>query len=91
MRTPEAIVKKALDAKLKSMGAYNFSPVQSGRGKRTVDRLVCVGGYFWGIEAKAAGEKPTALQRKILDDIKAAGGVAAIVTLDGDRLIWEFL
>ena len=91
MGTPEHAVKKALDAYLKTLNAYVFAPVQSGRGRRTVDRLACLCGHFWGIEAKAPGEKPTALQLKILKDIKAVGGVAAIVTLDGKRLVWEFL
>ena len=91
--TPEGKVKKALDAYLKSQKVYVFAPVQTGRGKRTVDRVCCVDGYFIGIEAKAtADKKPTALQMKTLKDIKAAGGKAMIVWFDkNERLIWECL
>jgi hypothetical protein len=90
--TPEGKVKKALDAELKRMGAYNFAPVQKGFGQRTIDRLACVGGRFWGIECKAGSEQPTALQRECLRQIKAAGGCAAVVHLDENNvLVWEFL
>jgi hypothetical protein len=90
--TPEHAVKKALDAELERMGAYNFAPVQKGFGRRTIDRLACIDGKFWGIECKAGDEQPTALQRECLRQIKAAGGYAAVVRLDvNGKLLWEFL
>jgi hypothetical protein len=40
---------------------------------------VCLHGKFFGIECKANGGKPTALQLKHLDDIRKAGGVALLI------------
>jgi len=34
---------------------------------------------FFGIECKAKGNKPTALQQKNLDEITKAGGIALVI------------
>ncbi len=74
--TPEGELKKKYRAYLKQIGAYDFAPVQTGYGKRTIDDLCCIKGRFVGMEAKAPGEEPTPLQYRCMEDIKKAGGVA---------------
>jgi hypothetical protein len=78
--TPEGAVKKEIKEALKAHGAYFFMPVPTGLGKRTVDFLVCFNGRFLAIEAKAPGKTATALQRKTLREISAAGGIAVTAT-----------
>lgn len=47
----------------------------------TSDLLVCLPwGRFAAIEVKKPGEKPTDLQRAFLESVRAAGGVAMVVT-----------
>ena len=57
-------------------------PVPSGYGKATIDYFCCVTGIFLGIEAKAPGEKPTARQEAVLEDIRRAGGSTFVVSDD---------
>lgn len=76
MLTPEARIKKKVRIKLRAIGAYIFSPVQMGMGMPTLDDLCCVAGKFVGIEYKALGKYPTPRQRKTMDDIRRAGGIA---------------
>lgn len=81
--TPEAKVKKVVVKYLKELGAYYFYPVTGGFGRSGVpDIIVCYKGLFFGIECKAGKGKPTALQQKNLDDIKAAGGFDWVVNED---------
>jgi len=69
-------VKKVLN----EIGAYYTMPVTSGYGNSGVpDFLICLRGKFYGIECKANGGKPTALQLKHHDDIRKAGGVALVI------------
>lgn len=78
--TPEAKVKKTVVKYLKEMDAYYFYPVTGGFGRSGVpDIVACYKGLFFGIECKAGKGKPTALQQKNLDDIKAAGGFDWVV------------
>ena len=78
--TPEGKVKKKVKQVLLEMGAYYAMPIGTGFGNAGVpDFLVCHKGAFIGIETKANGNKPTALQLKNLADIEAAGGRALIV------------
>lgn len=78
--TPEAKVKKRVKEILNDMGAYYAMPVGTGFGNSGVpDFLVCKEGLFYGIECKANGGKPTALQLKHLDDIRKAGGIALVI------------
>jgi hypothetical protein len=84
MSTPESLVKKKVVALLKSVDAYYFSPVTGGFGRSGVpDIVACVNGWFVGIECKAGGNKPTALQQKNLEEILLAGGVSYVVNEDG--------
>lgn len=44
------------------------------------DIIACIGGRFFGFEVKQPTGRLTALQRATLEKIRAAGGVAAMVT-----------
>lgn len=78
--TPEAKVKAKVVAQLKKLGAYYFYPVTSGYGASGVPDIVgCYRGRFFGIECKANGNKPTALQQMNLDKIAAQGGIALVI------------
>ena len=78
--TPEAKVKKKVVAILKELRAYYFYPVTGGYGASGVPDIVgCYNGKFFGIECKAGSNKPTALQQKNVDNIKAMGGIALVV------------
>lgn len=78
--TPEAKVKKKVVAILKELRAYYFYPVTGGYGSSGVPDIVgCHNGRFFGIECKAGTNKPTPLQQKNLDAIKAMGGIALLI------------
>jgi hypothetical protein len=78
--TPEAKVKKVVVQHLKDMKAYYFYPVTGGFGGSGVPDIVgCYKGMFFGIECKAGGNKPTALQKKNLSDIATSGGIALVI------------
>jgi Holliday junction resolvase len=81
--TPEAKVKRKVVAQLKELGAYYFYPVTGGYGRSGVpDVIGCYKGLFFGIECKAGKNKPTPLQQKNLEEIRAAGGLDMIVNED---------
>ena len=78
--TPEAKVKKKVTSILKELRAYYFYPVTGGYGSSGVPDIVgCHNGRFFGIECKAGTNKPTPLQQKNLDAIKAMGGIALLI------------
>ena len=78
--TPEAKVKAKVKKILVELGCYYAMPVTGGFGNSGVpDFLICKQGLFYGIECKANGGKPTALQLKHLDDIRKAGGIALVI------------
>ena len=78
--TPEGKVKKRVKEIINDVGAYYAMPVGTGFGNSGVpDFLVCKHGRFYGIECKANGNKPTALQWKHIDDIRKAGGIALVI------------
>jgi pantoate kinase len=82
-QTPEAKVKAKIKAILKSYDAYYAMPIGTGYGNSGVpDFLVCLGGEFLAIEAKAGKNAPTALQLKNLDAVVSAGGRALVINED---------
>ena len=91
--TPEAKVKKKVVAQLKEMGAYYFYPVTGGYGFSGVPDIVgCYKGIFFGIECKAGGNKPTALQDKNLTDIRKQKGIAVVINeenIDSVKAIFD--
>lgn len=79
-KTPEAKVKDKIKGLLKQVGAYYTMPVMTGMASNgTPDFVVCHCCQFIGIEAKAAGGKPTELQKVRLREIMAAGGIALVI------------
>ena len=83
MATPESRVKAKVKKLLKEHGAYQFWPVQTGYGAKTLDCLACHRGYFVAIETKAPGKKPTDLQWVTVEQIQMSGGIAMVVDGDG--------
>ena len=90
--TPEVKVKRKVVAQLKELGAYYFYPVTGGYGASGVPDIVgCYHGKFFGIECKAGKNKPTPLQQKNLDGIKAMGGIALVINEDNIHQVKEAL
>ena len=78
--TPEGKVKAQIKRIVAEAGAYYAMPMGTGFGNAGVpDFLICHKGEFIAVEAKANGNKPTALQEKHLNDIRIAGGIALVV------------
>lgn len=92
MSTPEKKVKDKVKAILKELGAYYFMPATHGFGSSGVpDIVACLHGSFIGIEVKANGNKPTALQVKNLHQIANAGGLAICVDETGIDTLKEVI
>lgn len=73
--TPEAKVKARVRAKLDGMRVWYFMPVSNGMGRHGIpDFICCINGRFVAIECKAGKGEVTALQRRELERIEAAGG-----------------
>lgn len=90
--TPEGKVKAKVKKVLSEVGAYYAMPMGTGYGNAGVpDFLVCFRGRFIGIECKANGGKPTALQLKNLADIESAGGLAFIIDENNVANLRNFL
>jgi hypothetical protein len=84
MPTPESKVKDKVKKLLAAHGAYHFMPATHGYGSSGVpDIAACLHGRFIGIECKANGGKPTALQLKNLRELSSAGGIAVLVDETG--------
>jgi hypothetical protein len=79
--TPEAKVKRAISALLKSYGdaLYYEMPVPTGFGKSGLDYHGCKGGRYFAIEAKAPGKKPTPRQIETIRKIVLSGGRVFII------------
>lgn len=78
--TPEGKVKAKVKKVLGEIGAYYAMPMGSGWGNSGVpDFLACYQGRFIGIECKAGGNDPTALQESNLKAIQKAGGNALVI------------
>ena len=78
--TPERKVKDKVRKVLTDLNAYYAMPIGTGYGNAGVpDFLVCYRGRFIGIECKAQGNKPTALQLKNFKDIESAGGTVWLI------------
>ena len=80
MATPEKKVKIKVKSILDKVGAYHCMPATGGYGASGVpDIIACYKGNFIGIECKANGNKPTALQNKHLYNIKKAQGYSMVI------------
>lgn len=74
--TPEGKIKRKLKNMLVRLGVWHFFPSAGPMGKSGIPDVICiVNGLFVGIECKADEKKqPSALQDKIGEQIKQAGG-----------------
>ena len=78
--TPEGLVKRKTVDTLVLLKTFYFFPTTGGFGRSGVPDIVgCYKGTFFGIECKAQGNKPTALQQAQINAINATGGVAFVV------------
>jgi pantoate kinase len=92
MATPEVLVKKKIRKILDEVGVYYAMPIGTGYGNSGVpDFLVCAGGKFVGIEAKAGKGKTTALQESHLSRIRSAGGTAVVINEDNLHTLKELI
>ena len=90
--TPEGKVKKKVVDVLKAQGAYYFFPATGGYGRSGVpDIVACLKGQFIGIECKAGGNQPTALQESELQKIRDAGGWAFVINEDTVKELQSWL
>lgn len=77
--TPEGAVKKKVTALLNEAGCYHHMPVPGGFGGTTLDYIGCHYGFFFGIETKAPGKKPTERQEVIIKMIQRARGETFVI------------
>jgi hypothetical protein len=90
--TPEGKIKAKVKTVLKELDAYYAMPATGGYGSSGVpDFLICKAGRFYGIECKANGGKPTALQLSNLKKIEEAGGVSLVVDESNINQLKELL
>src|SRR5215211_7187851 len=88
MATPEGKIKDKVKKILKTYeNLYYEMPVPSGYGKSGLDFTCCFCGWFFVIETKAPGKKPTALQELTMRKVWQAGGVAFVI--DGEQGLRE--
>jgi hypothetical protein len=86
--TPEGKIKEQVKALLKKHKVFYFMPVSNGFGKHGIPDFICShNGHFLGLETKAEGKKPTALQVKCMKEIEDAGGKCFVV--DSQKMIEE--
>ena len=78
--TPEKKVKEKIKQILKARGAVYCMPMGTGYGSAGVsDFIVCDGGHFIAIEAKAGKGTTTALQDKWLAEVEDSGGKSLVI------------
>jgi Holliday junction resolvase len=84
--TPEAKIKRKVTTLLKDLGVWYFFPANNGFGKSGIPDIIAIAnGVFVGIECKAdPSKKPTVLQQKCGEEIRAAGGMWFLVRCDED-------
>jgi hypothetical protein len=93
--TPEGKVKAAVKKYLQAQGVWFWMPVSNGMGQVGIpDFICCFNGSFIAIETKAPGKlsNVTANQQRVIDEIKAHGGLALVVdSIDSIVPIIEYL
>ena len=83
MATPESRVKAKVTKILKEYKSdlYYEMPVPGGFGKSGLDYTGCIAGYFFAVETKAPGGKPTSRQNQTIAAMRRAG--AQVFVIDG--------
>lgn len=78
--TPEAKVKRKINAAFEAHGAHWVDFIGSQYAANGIsDKLACVKGRFFAVEAKAGDNMPTALQIKYLREVHEDGGCALVI------------
>lgn len=79
--TPEGKVKKIVKEVLEKFGRDidGFWPVPSGLGESHLDYVGNCRGWFFAIETKAPGNKPTARQEWRIRNINQSGGKVFVI------------
>lgn len=84
--TPEGWEKKEIDAFLKKLGTqhvYVIKTITMGYGKSGAgDYALCLSGAFWNVEVKRPGKDPTEIQKRRMNEVRAAGGHAVAGTAE---------
>ena len=83
MMTPEGEVKAKVKELLKQYGCYQHWPVMNGMGAPTLDCIGCYENYFFALETKAPGKKPTPRQEVTMKAMRDAG--AQVFVVDGSE------
>lgn len=79
----EKAFEKQVKEFLKDQGCWVLKTWSNGIQREGVpDLLVCVNGWFVGVELKAANGKPSALQLWNIEQIRAADGIAIVLYPD---------
>lgn len=78
-RNVKDAVKKVLTSSKRSAIYFNM-PVPAGYGTPTLDFIGCYMGYFFAVETKAPGKKPTARQNATIFEMEQTG--AAVFVID---------
>ncbi|WP_396328535.1 hypothetical protein [Burkholderia anthina] len=84
--TPEGKIKAKVKLLLKAFNVYQHWPVLRGEGSPTLDCNACAGGYYFTIETKAEGKRPTARQQITMAEASAAGAFVFVVSDDESLL-----
>lgn len=87
--TPEGKIKARLKKLLNLYGVYYHMPVVNGMGSPSLDFICCVAGYFFAIETKAPGGKPTPRQSLTMQAMRDAGGFVFLVAKDEHFVVLE--
>lgn len=79
--TPEGRIKRKVVEVLKKHSVWYFFPASNGFGRAGIPDIIgIIDGRFLGIEVKSdVKKKPTALQVKCGEEIRAAGGIWLLV------------
>ncbi len=86
---PEARLSRKIRTTLEARGIFCFKIHGSGMMRAGLpDLIACVGGDFVGIEVKMPGNKPSAIQERVHELIREAGG-RVIVAYSVEQVIEE--
>jgi hypothetical protein len=88
-KKPETAFIEKLDALLKKTFGKDLwlENIQQASKAGTPDRLLCINGFFVGLEVKTDKGTPSKIQLLKLAKIKRAGGLAYIVTPENINVV----
>lgn len=81
MATPEGKVKDRVKKLLKQHEPrlWQHWPVQAGYGKPCLDCHGCYDGFYFAVETKAPGKKPTPRQEVTIEQLQASGAAVFVI------------